>query len=75
MCTMLFLFTEFIAEFESTWAIILKQLFAGGEGTIDEEYSLHLQQIFVNFYLLCNFTILGQWNMQNMPWLYTVKQG
>ena len=30
------LFAEFIIEFESTWAIILKQLFAEGEGKIDE---------------------------------------
>lgn len=24
--------------------------------------------------LLCHFTILGQWIMQDMPWYYTVKQ-
>ena len=33
---MLSLFAEFIIEFESTWAIILKQLFAEAEGKIDE---------------------------------------
>ena len=29
---MLFLFAEFITEFESTWTIIQKQLFAEGKG-------------------------------------------
>ena len=33
---MLSLYTEFISEFESTWAIILKQLFAEGKGEVDE---------------------------------------
>ena len=36
MCAMLSLFTEFKTEFKSTWAIILKQLFAEGKGKIDE---------------------------------------
>ena len=34
MCAMLSLFTEFITEFESSWAI--KQLFAEGKGKIDK---------------------------------------
>ena len=36
MCAMLSLFKEFITEFESTWVIILKQLFAEGEDKIEE---------------------------------------
>ena len=36
LCTMLSLYKEFISEFESTWAIILKQLFVEGEGKVDE---------------------------------------
>ena len=66
MRAMLFSFTKFIEEFENTWVIILKQLFAEGKGKIIEQYSLDLWQIFVNFYsLLCYFTLLGQWNEWN----------
>ena len=36
LCAMFSLFTEFITEFESTWVIILKQLFAEGKGKINE---------------------------------------
>ena len=25
--------------------------------------------------LLCHFPTLGQWNTQNIPWLYSVEQG
>ena len=55
---MLFLFAEFITEFESTWTIIQKQLFAEGKGKINEFCSRHLIQISVNFYsLLCHFLV------------------
>ena len=75
MCAMLSLFKEFITKFESTWVIILKQLFSEGEDKIEEYLLLCLWQIVLNFYsLLCHFTILAQQNTQNMPWLCSVEQ-
>ena len=35
---MLSLLKEFVAEFESTWAIILKTIITEGEGKIDKWY-------------------------------------
>ena len=51
-------------------------MFAEGERKNGEYYSLRLWQIFDNFYLLlCYFTILGQWEKENMLWLYIIERG
>ena len=51
-------------------------MFAEGERKNGEYYSPRLWQIFDNFYLLlCYFTILGQWEKENMLWLYIIERG
>ena len=50
------LFTEFITEFGSTCAIVLKQLFAEGEGK-NNEYYIHFAfgkylTIFIYYYVI-----------------------
>ena len=65
MCIKLSLFTEFITEFRSNWVIISKQLLLKvKERSIDNIHIAFAKYllIFIHYYRVCHFTILGQWN-------------